>query len=163
MGTCTGCGKALAVGEAVCSACGTVAMAVAPPPPPPPPPGPLGAPGAVPPPYVAASPVKGGRPKWLAPVAVAVVAAIIGVVVWQATSKDDTKSAPKKYTAAMRQNFVDECASTGGTVEICGCVFDEIKVAIPYDEFLEMDKRAATDDTVTDDPRVVAAIQKCMA
>jgi hypothetical protein len=43
------------------------------------------------------------------------------------------------YTDAVRNNFVDACASTGGDRPTCECAFDHIAATVPFADFTHLE------------------------
>lgn len=131
------------------------------------------------------APPAAGKPKWLVPVVILAVVAIGAGVAWSLSSGDDDKKSNggsditidlgssdptitqssnngDGYTEQIRTTFVDGCVSSGGSVEACTCVFEEIVRTVPFEDFLILDQQATTDDSALDDPRIAAAIATCI-
>ncbi len=76
------------------------------------------------------------------------------------SSSSPTTSDLGGYSPAARRDFVDGCTGTGGTTELCGCIYDRIEATVPFDAFA----RWARSLDVTNIPAPIqAAFTECIA
>lgn len=47
---------------------------------------------------------------------------------------------PDGYGPALRASFVDECTTDSASAQTCGCFYDRLAAAVPFDRFEALDE-----------------------